>query len=82
MIHTINGNNFHGDFLVTVRGPAAGFLLSAKQYKKITDVLCGCKSCQCGGGYGQGPDADSATIEHVGYDKVALIPAALKKAIA
>ena len=74
MIHTISGNNFHGDYSVKVIGPAAGFTLSKRQATRITRALCSYQGCQCGGGYGAGRDSGSARMEWVDYDKAVLIP--------
>ena len=70
MIHTISGSNFHGAYSVSVRAPAAGGALSRKVARKVRAALCDYEGCQCGGGYGDGPDADSAVIddgEHIMY---------------
>ena len=75
MIHTISGNNFHGGYSVRARGPASGFVMSAKQARKVSRALCDYEGCQCGGGYGTGPDAGSARMVQVDYDKFELIPA-------
>jgi len=76
MIHTISGNNFHGDYLVCVRGPATGFVMSARQVRKVSRALCDYESCQCGGGYGTGPDEGSARMVQADYDKFELVPGA------
>ena len=62
-IHTLSGHSFHGAYCVGVRGPAAGFVLSARQLKKINDAKCGHKDCMCRGGYGE-RDNDSAWIDY------------------
>lgn len=62
MIHTISGHNFHGRFVVQLRGPKEGFALSDSQRRKLDKALCGMSDCCCGGGYGDGYDDDSARI--------------------
>ena len=48
-IHTLSGTSFHGAYRVTVRGPAEGFILSARQAKKIARAKCDYDGCMCGG---------------------------------
>lgn len=62
-IHKISGSNFHGAYNVSVRAPAAGGALSRRVARKVRAALCDYTGCQCGGGYGDGPDADSAIID-------------------
>jgi hypothetical protein len=79
MIHTISGNNFHGTYSVSVRAPAAGGVLSRKVARKVRAALCDYEGCQCGGRYGDGSDADSATIDDTidnhGVDVMYVVPA-------
>lgn len=79
MIHTISGSNFHGPYEVTVRGPSKGFTLSPRQARKISRAMCGCEGCQCGGGYGDGPNKGSARMVQVGYDRYDLLPGSESK---
>ena len=72
--HVISGNNFHGNYRFTLRGPAEGFILSASQKRKYNSNLCGYSDCTCGGGYGDGPDEDSAKITQINWDDLSLIP--------
>ena len=37
--------------------------LSRKVARKVRAALCDYTGCQCGGGYGDGPDANSAVID-------------------
>lgn len=67
MNHTVSGHNFHGYYSVTVRAPKEGGPLSERQLNKIYTALCGMNDCTCGGGYGDGPDEDSATIDQEGF---------------
>ena len=64
MIHTLSGNNFHGAYIVRVRAPAQGGLLSRKVARKVSRAMCGMTDCQCGGGYGTGRDAGTARLEY------------------
>ena len=79
MLHTISGNNFHGNYLVRVRAPSQGGILSRKVARKISRAMCNYTGCQCGGGYGNGPDAGTARLDYSqnnnGDDVVALVPA-------
>ena len=77
MIHTISGNNFHGNFEVRLRGPAGGFVLSLAQARKYSAAVCGVSDCTCGGStqYGDGLDDGSASVEQSNYDELTLIPA-------
>ena len=79
MNHTISGNNFHGNYSITLRGPATGFILSKSQQRKYETALCGMSDCTCGGayggGYGAGTDIGSAGVEESNYDELRLIPA-------
>ncbi|MBI4695562.1 MAG: hypothetical protein HY749_16215 [Gammaproteobacteria bacterium] len=76
MKHTISGHNFHGRYGITLVGPAEGFVLSRSQTRRVERALCpSAPDCKCGGGYGDGPDADSARLEPYGYDKLRLVPA-------
>lgn len=74
MNHIIIGNNFHGDYSITLRGPKIGFTLSTSQVKKYNDAMCGRSDCHCGGSYGTGADSGSATIAQAGWDSLELIP--------
>lgn len=76
MIHIISGNNFHGNYVVRLRGPRNGFILSAAQVRKYDNAICGISDCTCGGGCGDGLDDGSARVEQVDWDKMSLIPAA------
>lgn len=64
---------------MTVRAPAAGGALSSKVARKVRAALCDYIGCQCGGGYGDGPDADSAviddTIDNRGDSVMYVVPA-------
>jgi hypothetical protein len=62
MLHEITGHNFHGHYHLTLRGPAQGFVLSPAQVTKYNKALCGVQGCNCGGGYGDGPDERSADV--------------------
>jgi len=73
MNHEISGGNFHGEYRITLRGPAEGFRLSKSQERKVDRKLCGISDCKCGGGYGRGADEDSALLEG-DYDRTFLIP--------
>ena len=78
--HTISGNNFHGNYSVTLIGPKDGFTLSASQLRKYRKELCGMSDCKCGGGYGTGLDSGSPHIEldynsRTGEDIAKLVPA-------
>jgi hypothetical protein len=79
MIHTISGSNFHGSYSVTVRAPVNGGALSRKVARKVRAAMCDYKGCQCGGRYGEGPDAGSAVIEDTidchGEDIMYVVPA-------
>lgn len=83
MIHEISGNNFHGGYHLRLRGPAEGFTLSPSQRRRYDQELCGVMDCRCGGGYGSGPDSDSASIswdtawddDHRPLDVPRLVPA-------
>ena len=57
---TISGRNFHGAYRANFRGPTRGFVLSDSQVRRYNHELCPFQDCQCGGGYGEGPDPDSA----------------------
>ena len=76
MLHEIRGNNFHGNYGITLRGPAAGFVLSESQYKRYRAALCpSTTDCKCGGSYGEGPDPGTARVEQMDYDQCNLVPA-------
>lgn len=76
IIHTVSGRNFHGAYRICLRGPAEGFELSEAQARKVREALCGTSGCECGGGYGDGPDLTSARIvETWGDGALRLIPA-------
>ena len=79
MIHTISGNNFHGNYSVNMRGPKDGFILSPSQVRRhrYAAVPCSGGDCTCGGGYGEGLDDGSARIEPRGYE-LELIPADIR----
>lgn len=62
MLHKISGHNFHGRYRLRLRGPAEGFVLSDAQARRYWRALCPFADCTCGGGYGEGPDRDSATV--------------------
>ena len=62
MKHHLTGSNFHGGYAVGLIGPADGFKLTDSQTKRLAKALCGVEGCTCGGGYGDGPDPDSARI--------------------
>ena len=70
--HIVSGNNFHGDYSVSLRGAPDGFILSKAQARKYTKALCGMSDCICGGGYGDGPDEGSARVYQTGYDELYL----------
>ena len=57
----ISGHNFHGHYSIEINA-ASGDYLSDNQHARIWKALCGMKDCCCGGGYGEGPDRDSARI--------------------
>ena len=80
MIHTISGNNFHGNYSVNLRGPKDGFILSASQVRRYMYVAVPCSGgdCVCGGGYGEGLDDGSARIAQRGYNELELIPADIR----
>lgn len=63
MIHTISGHNFHGYYTIRVRAPKEGGHLSGQQVRRISHAICGMHDCRCGGGYGNGPDRDSAHVD-------------------
>jgi hypothetical protein len=63
MLHTVSGHNFHGRYSIRLCGSAEGFALSPAQARKVRNALCGMSDCTCRGGYGDGPDRDSAWIE-------------------
>ena len=62
---TVSGHNFHGYYSVTFRGDPRGFVLSDSQSRRYRKALCGMSDCTCGGGYGDGPDSDSASIVQI-----------------
>jgi len=62
MMHNVSGQNFHGPYSLKLRGPANGFVLSGPQGYRYQQALCGVAECKCGGGYGEGPDRDSARV--------------------
>ena len=73
--HTISGDNFHGRYELILRGPSDGFILSKNQAYRVKKSLCPHTDCLCGGGYGDGPDYDSAQIEDADFDgALRLIP--------
>lgn len=85
IMHTISGRNFHGRYRLTLRGAAGGFLLSDAQARRYRRALCPVADCTCGGGYGEGPDRDSATVEEDvmvdgGRVVLRLVPAAEREA--
>jgi len=84
MLHTVSGHNFHGRYEITLRGPAEGFVLSDAQAGRYWRELCPFEGCTCGGGYGEGPDRDSATVEQDfgrnGESILRLVPAAKREA--
>jgi len=94
MLHTISGNNFHGGYCVQIRGPAEPFVLSAAQARRLDKALCPHNDCTCDGGYGEGPDKDSADTcwaweagefeirlpKRTPHDATVLIPAGWAKA--
>jgi len=84
MLHEISGHNFHGRYRLTLRGPAEGFVLSDAQARRYWRALCRFADCTCGGGCGEGPDRDSATIERDfgrnGESILRLVPAAKREA--
>jgi hypothetical protein len=79
MLHTISGNNYHGEYVVRVRAPSQGGILSRKVARKVARAICGMTDCQCGGGYGTGPTVGTARLDYSqnnnGDDVVALVPA-------
>ena len=85
MLHKISGHNFHGWYRLRLRGPAEGFVLSDAQARRYWRALCPFADCTCGGGYGEGPDRDSATVEQDfmvdgGRVVLRLVPAAQREA--
>ena len=46
-----------------MRAPVNGGALSGKVTRKVRAALCDYDGCQCGGGYGDGPDVGSAVID-------------------
>ena len=74
MKHHLSGNNFHGGYAVDLIGPAEGFILSDDQAKRLAKALCGVTGCTCGGGYGDGPDPDSARIVSTDNGRLRLVP--------
>ena len=78
----ISGGNFHGPYRATFRGPAAGFVLSDSQARRYWDTLCGLSGCTCGGGYGDGPDPDSANAITSADEVPANCPPDLARALA
>lgn len=84
MLHKISGHSFHGRYRLHLRGPAEGFVLSDVQARRYWHELCPFADCTCGGGYGEGPDRDSATIEQDcgrnGEAILRLVPAAQREA--
>ena len=76
MKHLISGHNFHGRYEIKLIGPANGFTLSESQKKRYSKTLCPFNDCTCGGGYGDGPDEDSAYItwNDASYGELILIP--------
>lgn len=79
MIHKLSGNNFHGNWSLTLRGSAEGFRLSRFQEEKYRHELCGISDCQCHDGIGDGPDEEGAIISSYGEGAMRLIPAAKKE---
>ena len=75
MKHHLHGLNFHGGYAVDLIGPAAGFILTDSQASRVAKALCGVAGCTCGGGYGDGPDPDSARIVSMDDGRMKLIPA-------
>lgn len=61
MILKISGNNFHGNYAVAIRAQSGALLTDHQQARAALTARCG-EDCRCGGGYGDGPDADSARI--------------------
>ena len=66
MLHTFSGNNFHGYYALKLRAPKQGGQLTDGQLARINRALCGMSDCTCGGGYGDGPDHESARIDQDG----------------
>jgi len=64
IIHEVRGYNFHGAYLIRLRGPAEGFELSESQARKVQKTLCGLSSCTCGGDvrYGDGIELGTARV--------------------
>lgn len=75
MKHHVTGNNFHGQYAVDLIGPAEGFILSKGQAARLAKALCGVTGCTCGGGYGNGPDPDSARIQMMDDGRMKLVHA-------
>ena len=75
MKHHLTGSNFHGAYAVDLIGPADGFVLTDSQASRVAKALCGVAGCTCGGGYGDGPDPDSARIAITDDGRMRLIPA-------
>lgn len=75
MKHHLSGHNFHGQYAVDLIGPAEGFILSKGQAARLAKALCGVSGCTCGGGYGNGPDPDSARIQMMDDGRIKLVPA-------
>ena len=75
MKHHITGNNFHGGYAIDLIGPAEGFILTEGQAARLAKALCGVTGCTCGGGYGDGPDPDSARIVSADNGRLRLVPA-------
>ena len=75
MKHHLTGSNFHGGYAVDLIGPAAGFILTDSQASRVAKALCGVAGCTCGGGYGGGPDLDSALIVSMDDGRMRLVPA-------
>ena len=75
MKHYLSGSNFHGGYTANLIGPAEGFVLSDSQAKRLAKTLCGVAGCTCGGGYGDGPDPDSARIVIADDGRMKLVPA-------
>jgi len=71
MIHEVSGSNLHGQYTITLRGPAEGFELSPAQARRVAKATCGVKGCRCGGSlrYGEGPDESSARVIEAGWER-------------
>ena len=75
--HEVTGTNFHGPYRIVLRGPEVPFLLSESQGRRYEHELCPFSDCTCGGGYGDGPDGDTARVWQVWQEG---IPPCVKEA--